>query len=257
MIVCITGDVHHPLSSNWWDRNEVRFAEEYVEIINSFKVKATLFITGKCIKNNKKTFKSISRNYDNIEFGGHTYYAFKILPYIPPKYFAALSKLIIGSSYGPKFWQKMDIAKTVNAFKEIGINIKVWRTHSYAGDKITYSILNNLGITVVSDKRRLCNFKIKKEIGNLYHLYITMPMDELITPDSYEDNQEWIESMWKIINCEIRKKANIVFNLHPKRMKMLDDFETFEDIIKVLKRAKYKFFTVSDVISESKNEELF
>ena len=251
MIVCITGDVHHPLSSTYWDKNEVRFAEEYIEIVDSLKVRATLFITGKCVKKNNKIFRTISKNYYNIELGGHTYYAFKILPYIPSKYIGALSKLLSGSSYGPKFWQKIDIVKTINAFKEIGINIKAWRTHCYAGDKTTYSILNSLGIIVVSDKRKLCNFKIKKEIGNLYHLYITMPMDELIRPNNYEDNEEWIESTWNILNCEIKRKANIVFNLHPKRMKMLDDFETFEKIIKVLKRAGYRFLTVSEVINET------
>ena len=165
MIACITGDVHHPLSSTWWDKNEVRFSEEYVEIINSLKAKATLFVTGKCIKKNKSIFKDISKN-DNIELGGHTYYAFKILPYVSPNHLAALSNLIVGSPYGPKLWQKIDIIKTINAFKEIGINIKAWRTHCYAGDKTTYSILDNLGIIVVSDKRKLCNFKIKRAYEN-------------------------------------------------------------------------------------------
>jgi peptidoglycan/xylan/chitin deacetylase (PgdA/CDA1 family) len=244
-IVCITGDVHHPLSSSWWDKNEVNFCREYVHIIKSEKIKATIFVTGKCIKDNKNFFSKIN---ENIELGGHTYWCFKIFPFA-----SVIFKLIINSPYGPPSLQEKDIIKTIRIFKEIGKKINVWRTHQYAGDYETYAILNKLGFIAVSEKRG--TFKIEREIGNLYQVYITMPKDEIISPNNEEKNEEWRNRVLRMLKEEIRKKSNIVFNLHPKRMKMLDNFNTFKKIIKMLKKGGYKFLTITEVVKELKKHE--
>jgi len=219
--------------------------QEYVEILLSFNSKATIFSTGKCVRKNKCVFKSLAKN-EMIELGGHTYTAFR--PRILHFAFHAISK----SYYGPRFYQRWDIERCLSAFEEIGMKPKVWRTHAYAGDKITYSILNALGFIAVSDKRQLCTPIVKKECGNLYHVYITMPADEEISPRALKQNEEWKTRFLRAMRSEIEKGADIVFNLHPKRMKMLDDFETFAQILKELKRKNYKFLKISEMVEEFK-----
>jgi len=234
----ITGDVHHPLSNDYYDLNEHLFAEEYVEIIGSYNVCCTLFVTGKEILLQSEFFKKFAFK-NNVELGGHTFNAFK------HKAFHIMYYALTGSLYGPLLYQRKDILRTFRAFERLGIKIISWRTHSLAGDHITYKLLANYGTKVVSDKR-LCVFAPWFEIGNLLHVPITSPSDTIIRPN--KDNSWWKEMFFNWLEMQISNEMPIVFLLHPKRMKMLDDFKTFERTIQILLDNKYKFIRIMDFI---------
>ena len=240
MKVCITGDVHHPVNKSWWNKNQVKFAHEYIDILDQYDAKATLFITGKCVETpeNESFFRGVKTNR-NIELGGHTYSALR------PQFLHKIFLKLFSSYYGPRFYQRWDIERTLQSFKKYDINIRVWRTHAYAGDNTTYSLLSELGFMAVSDIRQICEPDVK-EIEGLKHVIITMPPDEPIERYSHELREDWKKELWKILEHEIENKKDIVFNLHPKHMKMLDDFKTFHQVIHCFKEAKYSFMKISE-----------
>lgn len=253
-VAVITGDVHHQLTESSWDQREAELALKYVRIALDLGVKVTLFVTGKCVEKYSDILLEIKREAgDDVEFGGHTFNAFlDFKPAMLSKMLHLGFKVASGSLYGPRRYQYRDIKKTIKVFKnKLGVTIKVWRTHFYASNEITYKLLSELGFRAVSDKRLIMFFKVKKEVGNLYHVYITAPPDGVIEPDNREWNEEWKASMWNYVKAEVEREANIVFNLHPKRMAMLDYFVTFREILKFLRDSGYRFLTMSEVVEEA------
>jgi len=238
-LAIITGDVHHPLSSDYYDLNEHLFAEKYVEIVGSYDICCTLFVTGKEILSQKDLFRKFAINH-SVELGGHTFNAFK------HKFFHNIYYALTGSLYGPLIYQRKDILKTLKAFKEMGIRMVSWRTHGLAGDNVTYNLLSRYGVRVVSDKR-LCVLTPWFEIRHLLHVPITSPSDWRIRPG--KDNEWWKKKFFNWLEKQISNEMPIVFLLHPKRMKILDNFKTFEMTIQMLLDNKYRFIRMMDFIN--------
>lgn len=122
---------------------EAKIAEEFIRLAQDRDIKLTCFLTGKLVEEEPtKSFKS----FDNLEIGGHTYNAFK------PEIFHRISKKLIGSYCGPKWYQKRDIRKTVEIIrKRMGIGISSWRNHAYFSDRNTLLLLQECGIKILSD----------------------------------------------------------------------------------------------------------
>ncbi|MFW6048524.1 MAG: polysaccharide deacetylase family protein [Candidatus Natronoplasma sp.] len=238
--VAITGDVHHYLGNHLIEKKEHLFAKEYLEIISEYDAKATLFVTGKCIENHQEHWKRLHREYP-LEIGGHTYYAFQ-----PPSIFYGYKDLFgrFGLTYGPLFYQLLDISKTVRAFEKANIPIQSWRTHAYRGDKVTGKLLPDFGIKYVSELKSLPNEKLIDLPINCYpddHVFLATLTEKKFDPE--EEMRKVKESISK--NIELKK--DMVIQLHPGSMKVLDDYKTFNSIIEKLIDAGYEFKTISEL----------
>jgi len=244
-IVYITGDVHHP-SGTSLKMDEVEAVKEYINIVNMHRAKATLFVTGKCISENQRFWREVSEK-EYIELGGHTYWAFTFLN----KVFDKVFKL----PYGPYSYQYLDCWKTVNAFEKIGVKPISWRTHSYAGDKNTAKILPKFDFKIISDRI------IEGELSSIdTNGLIDIPInvlndDEIVAEFKKKSNEENIYSagkkVFESIKWAVDMRRDIVAQLHPISMAILDNFETFDTILTLLSDNNYKFLTLNEMI---KNE---
>ena len=150
MVICLTGDVHHSslgnLEQNFISSSEARIAIKYLEIAQKYDLKVTLFITGKTFKDDWEDVKELLE-FNNLEIGVHTWSALR------PIWLHKVFKLLTNSVYGPRFYQKMDIRKTIHIIEEkTGQRPVSWRTHSYASDYNTLDILEMKGISIISDE---------------------------------------------------------------------------------------------------------
>lgn len=246
-IACITGDVHHYLGGSMIKKQEQDFALKYLKSAKEYDVKTTLFVTGKSLEQYPKFWKDISKNY-SVELGAHTYSAFR------PRMLHTLFKLFLNSYYGPYFYQSLDIRKTLTAFKKIGLRPKSWRTHSYRGDNITYEILEKLGFRFVSDVITLGQSMVLKT-GRLLHVTISAPPDDKIIKFYFEGKPEVMNLEGRRIKSFIfnliAEKKNMTLQLHPLAMEILDEFKTFNDILKKLTINNYTFCTITEFAEKS------
>ena len=238
-IVCITGDVHHNIHKDV-EVDEVETAKEYVNIIKNHNAKATLFITGRCIDENRAFWQDISKR-EYIELGAHTYYAFTFLNKVFDK--------VLKSPYGPYLYQYFDCWKTVNAFKKIGVKPICWRTHSYAGNKNTKKILPKFGFRVISDRVTPGVFDIQYPI-KLVDVPVNVLNDDKIMTE-FRSKRSMNNERKKILKS-IETTGNIynitVTQLHPICMKVLDNFSTFKQILSFFHSKNFMFMTMQELI---------
>jgi hypothetical protein len=264
-IICLTGDVHNR-SLNSSDQKvskltEVEASKIYLMIAEKFNIKVTLFFTGKCFSeeplNNIKDLLS----YKNLEIGGHTYYALR------PAVMHNIFRRIWGQSYGPEWYQRLDIRRTVKVIKNtIGRDVLSWRTHSYASDEITYKILDTEGLRVVSDKVDYQASYPQRVGRNLLSMPInTFPDHEHIihpgTRKMVESNkanlnkifpiEKWCEKVEKQILNILSFKGVGVILAHPICMYVSDNFSTFIKLCDFL--SQFKGIFIKDVINEFPN----
>jgi Polysaccharide deacetylase len=149
-MIFLTGDVHH-MSLNAPDHDysnitEVEAAVKYAKIAGKHGIKVTLFLTGKCFVEEPGSVKELLK-FDNVEIGGHTWNAFRFRP------FHYISRMVLGSFYGPRFYQRWDIEKTLNVIEDrTGNKCRSWRGHAYHGDSITEELLAKKGVKVISNE---------------------------------------------------------------------------------------------------------
>jgi peptidoglycan/xylan/chitin deacetylase (PgdA/CDA1 family) len=149
-LIYITGDVHNYLGPDL-DQvhdciNEPAAALRYASLAADFGLKVTLFVTGLALREQPERFRAIL-SLGNVEIGGHGWDSLKI--------HRARTALwsIFGSRYGPKPYQRYEIRKTLDTFKQcLEYSPQVWRGHAYYTDEHTYALLRSAGIHVVSDE---------------------------------------------------------------------------------------------------------
>ena len=241
-VVCITGDVHHS-SGTSLKMDEIEATRRYIKLVNRYRAKATLFVTGKCILENQIFWREISEK-EYIELGAHTYWAFTFLNKVFDKVFK--------SSYGPYSYQYLDCWKTVKAFEKIGVKPISWRTHSYAGDKNTAKILPKFGFKIISDRIVQGELNLTNSDG-LMNIPINVLNDDGIVAElKKKSNEKNIYSAGKNVFESIKEavdmKRDIVAQLHPISMAILDNFETFDAILTLLSDNKYEFLTLKEII---------
>ncbi len=149
-MIFITGDVHNYLGPDLGAVhnciNEPAAALRYARLAADFGLKVTLFVTGLALREKPEQFRTIL-SLGNVEMGGHGWDSLK-----NHKARTALWS-IFGSRYGPKAYQRYEIRKTLDAFKqELGYSPQVWRGHAYYTDEHTYALLRSVGIHAVSDE---------------------------------------------------------------------------------------------------------
>lgn len=268
-LVCITGDVHHdpgifegdvlrskilfPLST--MRSSEYLLAQEYSKIAKDQLSNVTLFVTGKCIEEHKSFWKSLSRE-KHVELGAHTY---AMMPFY---YLHIFFLKFFNSYYGPHFYQKIDIEKTLRAFETIGVRPRSWRTHGYWGDETTYKILGEHGFKVVCDRRSVGELQVKRVNGteNLKHISINAADDNLIEKFYLEKKYSKVKQLGKIFKESIfdgiNKKRDLVVQLHPVCQKLLDNYKTFEVILKQLSENDYLSLTITELADNSRAHEI-
>ena len=248
--VCITGDVHHDLCFAL-DESEVSATADYIKILNKDNLKATLFVTGKCIDGNSEFWSNIPKS---IELGGHTYSAWS------PKIFS--KKLVhwfydkvFGTEYGPYLYQYYDIWRTVKSFEKINIKPVCWRTHACASNENTKKILAKFGFKIISDELTEGE-KIAINEDNLISVPINTRNDDNIFEFFIEGQERKMkeegEKVENSISNLIKQEEDIVAQLHPVCMKILDNFENFETILKNLHVNNYSFYTLTEFVSYAK-----
>lgn len=261
-MICLTGDVHHSLNSSdqrYINMSEAEIARDYAEIAQGYGVKVTLFITGKAFIEDWPHMKGLLE-FENVEIGGHTWSAFR------PRVLHLAFRLLSGSYYGPSFYQRRDITKTLEVIKEKTGEYPVsWRTHAYAADARTSTILEKCGIRVASDRvdrQSLFPCRVGKNLLSLpinvmpdhEHLYHGYRTPKVVArqkfADSFSDRSYYINEWFEIIRKQIidieNKKGIATLLVHPICMKVSDDFKVFEQLCRFL--SAYETILAKDIL---------
>jgi hypothetical protein len=108
-------------------------------------VKVTFFVTGRALAEERAKFRTLD-SLGNVELAAHGWDSFR------NHTARRLLWCAFGSLHGPKFYQRLEVAKTLRAFRAyLGLTPTAWRGHAYYADENTYSLLKTAGIHVVSD----------------------------------------------------------------------------------------------------------
>lgn len=109
-------------------------------------MKVTLFATGKAVLDSEAIFQQLA-GMANVELGGHGWDSF-----CKGKLRTLLWSLS-GSRHGPRWHQRLDIQRTVSAFRNVlGKQPLSWRQHAFYTDEHSYPLLREVGVGVVSDR---------------------------------------------------------------------------------------------------------
>ncbi len=253
-MIYLTGDVHTKID-NWEQKaagSETDAAIKYLEILKEFKVSATLFINGKCLKEETDKIKKIME-YD-VEVGGHTYDNFGGMNLFK----SYIYRKLFGCTYGPLGYQKKDISRTKKEFENLEMEMKSWRTHAFGSNENTFNILKQEGVLCVSD---LLGDKGIFKQGEIIHVPINIPVDNVtiaygkFSPENRDPfasctkgrikKEEWLEIIKKRIRENEKNKKDSILLIHPITMAALDNFNTFRIIAKFL--SGYKSSKISQI----------
>lgn len=254
-MICLTGDIHHASlktgNQQHCDISEIQVAQKYTKMLEEAGVKVTYFITGKAFAEEWNDLQPICES-ENVELGGHTYYCFV------PELWHRVSKKIFRSYNGPRWYQKMDVQKTISIIKEkTGEKIKFWRNHMYMHGRWTEEVLAEAGIKICSDGVQ------KDSDGLIYHhagiynfpLNIIPDHEHLIhaerTPewiaawqkrynwsDDFGPNSYYVEEWTELVLEGLRKNeedgriSNMI--IHPITLYLCDKLKSFQKILDFL-----------------------
>lgn len=266
-MICLTGDVHHDsLKTNEQifvkNRNlsEVKISAAYVQLCERYKIKSTLYVTGRTLADQWEEFRPAAASA-LVEIGGHSYGGF------PSGYWAKLKARLTGrvacshaSSPGSFSSQTRDVARMMEvAQRRLGKPIVSWRSHGLVRDKHTYGILARAGIRFISDE--LNWDKLFPELlpeGLISHpMNVIMDHDHLIHahrtadyvarqgrpfPDdpaleSYSID-EWGALVEKQVPAIEQKGGVATVLMHPLCMFTADGFKTMEKLLRLFSRYK-------------------
>ena len=246
-MIYITGDVHTKIKGNWEQKigSEISAAKKYLEILQRYNLKSTLFINGICLDKETSKVKELL-NFD-VELGGHTYNNFGNIGRIG----GYLNRKVFGCVYGRAGYQKKDIKKTRRAFERFGLKMDSWRTHAFSSNNKTFHILREEGVKYVSDFTGDI-LPFKKE--GIIHLPINIPVDQntisygKLKPENRDPlascvksrirAEEWFEILKKRVSYNEKNKIDSILLIHPETMAVLDNFKIFGEVAKFLSRYK-------------------
>ena len=205
-MICLTGNVHHhsyrDVDTSHAQQTEAQLALRYCDIAARHHVKLTLFITGKTCLEEPDTVATLGR-YAHCEIGGHNFCAFRSIKHW-------LSTYLVGSILGTAAMQRGDIEKTIVAIRDVtGKRITAWRNHGFQHDALTYPLLGEQGIQIVSDRVATNTTAVERVSQELLSLPInTLPDHEHVLHGKYvagrthfaqlearKTIQEWLETI--------------------------------------------------------------
>lgn len=235
-IACITGDVHY-INDTQIHEDEYKDAERYIKIIEEYNAKATLFVTGRCIKEYPYLWKQVAQK-PYIELGAHTYKGFNFINKAFDKW--------NGQPYGPYVLQYYDIFRTVKAFRETLNYIPIsWRTHGYAGNSNTEEILPGLGFKIISDRVEYGGSVKLRSCGLLEAPITVLNDDSSIIISSIDKANALSTSILHDIKDNL---TPIITQLHPVLMRKYDNFTMFVKLLEALIERDYEFRMLRELI---------
>ncbi|MFC7213388.1 polysaccharide deacetylase family protein [Saliphagus sp. GCM10025334] len=240
----------------YMDRTEVEAAIGYAEIAAAYDIPVTLFVTGKAAVEEPEMVQKLA-SMDNVEIGGHNYYAFDTLVH---KAWRGLT----GSWNGPRQFQSWEIRKTIETFAQLGVKITTWRDHAYRHDANTASLLTKHGITHFSDTVGPDEC-VRKESGvtivpvntppDHEHIYHAFRTPEFVANDSFSGpfgEESYEPSTWcrkVLISLEelatSGREATVL--AHPACMLLADSFTIFEQLCEHLRLDGHESSFLSDI----------
>ncbi len=254
-MICLTGDVHHASLRTNESRfiasgdSEVRIAQRYVELIEKYGVKTTLYICGKCFIEEWDDLRPVVSS-SVVDIGGHGY-----SPRHPRPLFDWYGRHT-GNWNGPKLVQARDIRKNISACEDrCGRGIAAWRAHSYKVDPNTYPLMRKYGVQVVSDAIDPQNLlpvetpdglishpiNVIPDHDHLYHAHRTREFVERANRRGYGadgfgavsyDIEEWGDLVLRQAR-NIEEQGGVATILaHPICMYISDGFTTLERLLK-------------------------
>jgi hypothetical protein len=231
-MIFLTGDVHH-MGPRMGDqkrltggRTEVRIAEEYLALCNTYQVCPTLFFTGLAVKREADFIRTLLERYQ-FELGGHTYSANH------HRWLLGLSRRAFGLANGPYWFQKEDVSATVRCIRtELGISIASWRNHAYRMDRNTYKIAAAFGITRVSNRVTGIDGTMQQVEDILEVPINTLPDHESLGHDCHKrlfhSAKGWVNEVLRQIDYQQERNLPSVILAHPLCMFVEDKFVAFE-----------------------------
>lgn len=234
----------------YMDRTEVEAAIEYAEIAASHDVPVTLFLTGRTAVEEPDRVEYLA-SMDNVEIGGHNYWAFNTPIHTAWRAVGKLSNDYVGSWNGPQSFQRFEIRKTIDVLNDRGADVTAWRDHAYRHDEHTAKLLAEAGITHFSDILGP-NERVRRNKGVINVPINTPPDHEHVyhafrTPGSEAVKQfegpfggkamevdEWIDWVKKM--CETLRESDRVATVlaHPACLWLADEFDSFRRLVKDL-----------------------
>jgi hypothetical protein len=243
-MIYITGDVHCRIQGNWEQEkggSELDAAIQYLDLLKACGLKCTLFLNGQLIEKEPEKISKILE-YD-VELGGHTYDNFGHMNLFK----SYINRKIFRCIYGSKGYQQKDIKKTKAQFDKIRLKMLSWRTHAFSSNDETCRILNQNGVSHVSD---LLGEQKPFKKGGIINIPINIPVD--VTTVEYGEYapgnmdpfasctkgrikpREWLEIVKKRITYNEKNQVDSILLIHPITMKVLDDFKIFKEICEFL-----------------------
>lgn len=254
MTVCLTGDVHHmsldTRDQAYLDRTEVELAIEYAEIAASYDVPVTLFVTGRAAVEEPDRVERLAR-MDNVELGGHGYWAFDTPVHTGWRALEKLSGGRIGSWNGPRPFQRYEIERTIEALSNCRADVTAWRDHAYRHDRHTVGLLADTGLTHFSDAVGP-DERVRREAGLVVVPVNTPPDHEHVyhafrTPESGAVREfegpfggesvgpaEWVEWVLDVVERTSGNGCEAAVLAHPTCMLLADEFDALGRLCRAL-----------------------
>jgi peptidoglycan/xylan/chitin deacetylase (PgdA/CDA1 family) len=266
-MICLTGDVHQEFNTEeqtHYAGTEFKAALEYAEIAQSYDIDLTLFLTGKVVKANADQVRVLSGN-KKVEIGGHTWSAFR------PSWLHKAFSWAMDSVYGPKYFQKLDIERTLSTIeKRLDESVRSWRTHAYNSDRYTYEVLSETSVTFISDQKSTdtitpieynayslieCPINVITDHEHIIHAGRTKQSVRQLQEEGWSDEfgsasysiEQWSEQVIEQIDRIEQADGLATILIHPGCMKAADEFKTFDRICSYIAASGYKTQTIREI----------
>lgn len=253
-MICLTGDVHHmslcTKEGKYLARGdtEVRVACRYVELLERYRVKATLYVTGRCYRAEGRDLRPVVQS-PQVEVGGHSYWARQ-----PRRLYDWYGRQT-GDWNGPRWLQAWDISRNVAACEQAtGYRPVSWRAHSYKTDRNTYPLLAAAGVRCVSDAIEAAALQPSRlpqgllshplnvipDHDHLYHAHRTQEFVAAANARGYGADdfgavsytiEEWAELVLQQVEVIEGQGGVATVLAHPVCMYVADGFTAFERLL--------------------------
>lgn len=249
MTICLTGDIHHmsmgTRDQTFLDQTELAVSVEYASIAAAYDIPVTLFVTGRAGKEEPQRVRRLA-SMENVEIGGHNYYAFRA-PFFGRLPYGLCRKLLNVDAPAPI--QGWEVGRTQSVLSELANQpIVSWRNHGYRHDRNTVDVLRSQGVTHYSDEvtpekarpydnsgLRHVPINVRPDHEHLYHGYRTESFvaeqnwEDAFSAESYHPGG-WLDAVIADVERVLEQNGVATILAHPACMSIADGFAVFEDL---------------------------
>ncbi len=244
-MICVTGDIHQRsyrgTDTPFSPYSEVDLALKYGQIAQKYGLRITLFLTGRAALEEPNGVQRLVA-MPHCEIGGHTFAAFR-----DP--WSRIYKKVLGTPWGSVTHQSRDILRTIQCIQQVtGKRIATWRNHSYLNTPDTPNLLEQAGITWVSDEVNTAKVAGEQVRSCLYSLPINVLPDHehlfhgkyitgMAKPSQLSGRlsiRAWREKVQAQVQTIIESGGVATILAHPLCMEVADGMQAFDDLCRYL-----------------------